>query len=50
MLLTNDNFTAALTVWSEPVPEPSTWLMMAVGFVSLGFAGYCTRARVAAAA
>jgi hypothetical protein len=23
-----------------PVPEPSTWAMMLIGFVGLGFAGY----------
>jgi hypothetical protein len=28
------------------VPEPSTWAMMALGFVGLGFAGY-RRARTA---
>jgi len=27
------------------VPEPSTWAMMAIGFVSLGFAGYRRGAR-----
>jgi hypothetical protein len=31
------------------VPEPSTWVMMAVGFAGLGFAGY-RRARTAAIA
>ena len=31
----------------SPVPEPSTWAMMLVGFAGLGFAGY-RRARVAA--
>ncbi|MGA8587215.1 MAG: PEP-CTERM sorting domain-containing protein [Roseiarcus sp.] len=31
------------------VPEPSTWIMMAVGFAALGFAGY-RKARVAAVA
>lgn len=25
---------------SSPVPEPSTWMMMAIGFAGLGFAGY----------
>jgi hypothetical protein len=23
-----------------PIPETSTWMMMAIGFVGLGFAGY----------
>jgi hypothetical protein len=30
---------------TPPVPEPSTWAMMALGFVGLGFAGY-RRARL----
>ena len=25
---------------ANPVPEPSTWAMMALGFAGLGFAGY----------
>ena len=29
----------------SPVPEPSTWAMILLGFVGLGFAGY-RRARV----
>jgi phospholipase/lecithinase/hemolysin len=32
------------------VPEPSTWAMLVIGFVGLGFAGYCGGARVRAAA
>jgi PEP-CTERM motif len=24
----------------SPVPEPSTWAMMVLGFLGLGFAGY----------
>jgi hypothetical protein len=31
------------------VPEPSTWAMMALGFATLGFAGW-RRARTAASA
>ena len=31
---------AALSAMGLPVPEPSTWAMMAIGFVSLSFAGY----------
>jgi len=31
------------------VPEPSTWVMMAVGFAGLAFAGY-RRTKTAAAA
>jgi hypothetical protein len=37
----------ALTVG---VPEPSTWAMMLLGFAGLGFAGYRTSRRTAAAA
>jgi hypothetical protein len=32
-----------LTVTAAPVPEPSTWAMMLLGFAGLGFAGYRTR-------
>jgi cholinesterase len=35
----NDLFTEVLGL-SSPVPEPSTWAMMLLGFVGLGFAGY----------
>ncbi|HEX9167349.1 MAG TPA: PEP-CTERM sorting domain-containing protein [Roseiarcus sp.] len=31
-------------------PEPSTWVMMAVGFAGLGFVGYRSTARTAVAA
>jgi hypothetical protein len=31
------------------VPEPSTWAMMALGFVALGFAGHRTARRTVAA-
>jgi phospholipase/lecithinase/hemolysin len=36
---------AALTALGLPVPEPSTWAMLLVGFGGLGFAGYRARAR-----
>ena len=39
---------AALRAIGLPVPEPSTWAMMALGFGGLGFAGYRARARAAA--
>jgi cholinesterase len=35
----NDLFTEVLGL-PAPVPEPSTWAMMLLGFVGLGFAGY----------
>jgi cholinesterase len=35
----NELFTEVLGL-STPVPEPSTWAMMLLGFVGLGFAGY----------
>jgi hypothetical protein len=28
------------TVTTSTVPEPSTWAMMVLGFLGLGFAGY----------
>ena len=33
-----------------PVPEPSTWAMMLIGFAGLGFAGYRASRRTSAAA
>ena len=32
----------------KPVPEPSTWMMMCLGFAGLGFAGYRASRRTAA--
>jgi PEP-CTERM motif len=38
--------TVVLYLSPTPVPEPSTWAMMTLGFAGLGFAGYrATRAR-----
>ncbi len=40
-----------ITVTSSPVPEPSTWAMMLIGFAGLGFAGWrATRTTTGAAA
>ena len=33
-------FTFTLRRDAVPLPEPSTWAMMALGFAGLGFAGY----------
>lgn len=35
---------------AEDVPEPSTWVMMALGFAGLAFASYRARSRIALAA
>jgi hypothetical protein len=35
---------------TDPVPEPSTWAMMLLGFAGLGFAGYRASRRTAAVA
>jgi hypothetical protein len=33
-------FNAAFSLRGSPVPEPSTWAMMLLGFAGLSFAGY----------
>jgi PEP-CTERM motif len=35
---TGDGF--AFSITGSPVPEPSTWAMMMLGFASLGYAGF----------
>jgi hypothetical protein len=40
----------SLTFGSLSVPEPSTWAMLLLGFIGLGFAGYRTSRRTAVAA
>jgi hypothetical protein len=42
-------FNAAFSVSGNVVPEPSTWAMMLLGFVGLGFAGYRHARRAGAA-
>jgi hypothetical protein len=44
--VTNVTVTVSTT---PPVPEPSTWAMMLLGFASMGFAGYRARKRALAA-
>jgi phospholipase/lecithinase/hemolysin len=39
---------AALSALGLPVPEPSTWVMLVIGFGGLGFAGYRARGRATA--
>jgi phospholipase/lecithinase/hemolysin len=39
---------AALSAMGLPVPEPSTWAMLVIGFGGLGFAGYRARGRATA--
>jgi hypothetical protein len=43
-------FNAAFSLSGSPVPEPSTWAMMLLGFVGLGFAGWRGRRKTAGAA
>jgi hypothetical protein len=38
---------ANLTFQSDPIPEPSTWAMLLLGFAGLGFAGYRAKAKLA---
>jgi len=36
-----------VTTSASAVPEPSTWAMMLIGFVGLGFASYCRKSKPA---
>ena len=47
---TRDFSFVVVTAATPPVPEPSTWAMMALGFAGLGFAGYWSRKSAAFAA
>jgi hypothetical protein len=38
----DSDFQFAFSITGSPVPEPSTWAMMLIGFAGLGFAGYRT--------
>jgi probable HAF family extracellular repeat protein len=40
-----NDFVQVVGVGVPPVPEPSTWSMILLGFAGLGFAGYCQRRR-----
>ena len=39
-LVPGGDITSQILVFSSPVPELSTWAMMLIGFVGLGYAGY----------
>jgi hypothetical protein len=39
---------AAKPLYSPAIPEPSTWVMMLLGFAGLGFAGYRVSRKTAA--
>ena len=46
----NSGLVTGFTVVGTPVPEPSTWAMMVLGFAGLGFAGYRASRRATATA
>ena len=46
---TFDGTLAIVTLGTPPIPEPSTWAMMLIGFAGLGYAGYRRRKSPAAA-
>jgi hypothetical protein len=43
-------FTVVTSPVTPSVPEPSTWAMMAIGFIGIGFLACRKRGRFAAAA
>jgi hypothetical protein len=45
-----DSLTINIVASPPPVPEPSTWAMMLIGFAGLGYAGYRTSRKSAALA
>lgn len=45
-----NNFTVNDEVFTPPVPEPSTWVMMILGFAGVGFMAYRRRQTTAVAA
>jgi len=49
VLADNDGAPVVLDYVAGGVPEPSTWAMMALGFVALGFAGHRAARRTVAA-
>jgi hypothetical protein len=47
---TADFSLGTITESSSPTPEPSTWVLLLLGFAGLGFAGYRSRKAVSIAA
>ena len=49
MDLIDVEFTNATTSVTPSIPEPSTWVMMALGFGALGYAGFRRRIAILSA-